>query len=64
MQRPVSRKEWNTLVKLVREALRLVSKHDPDHELRLTGLERQMRRLGTPQYPQRNSQCRDVDNWS
>lgn len=36
--------------KNAKEALRLASKHDPDLELRISVLERQMKRLGAPQY--------------
>jgi len=50
MRKPITRKEWNKLVKQVKEALRLASVHDPEHETRLGVIERQMERIGAPQY--------------
>jgi hypothetical protein len=50
MTKPVTRKEYNDLLRLVKDALRMASSHDPEHEKRLEILERQMVRLGAPQY--------------
>lgn len=47
---PCTRTEFKKVQKDSTEALRLASKHDPDLELRIAILERQMKRLGAPQY--------------
>jgi predicted membrane chloride channel (bestrophin family) len=46
MSKPITRKEWNKLVKQVRDTLRLASTHDPDHEARLSKLERAVTTCG------------------
>jgi len=46
----VTRTEYHKLVKKVAAALALASVHDPEHENRLSVLERQMERIGAPQY--------------
>jgi len=48
--KPVTRKEFQKLLRIATEALRLASKHDPDLERRISVLERQVERLGAPQY--------------
>jgi hypothetical protein len=71
MRKRVGRREYERVLKLAREAIRLASQHDPDHEHslkllfageecnrkwqegvedRLAVIERQMERLGAPQY--------------
>ena len=50
MIKPVTRKEFQKLLRIATEALRLASKHDPDLERRISVLERQVERLGAPQY--------------
>jgi hypothetical protein len=49
-RKPITRKEYNRLCRQVKDALELASNHDPDHELRLAIIERQLQRLGAPQY--------------
>jgi hypothetical protein len=53
----VTKKEYNELQKTANEALRLAITHDPDHgkmlrdlTIRVETIERQMERLGAPQY--------------
>jgi hypothetical protein len=48
--KPITRTEYNKLYQLAKDALRLASTHDPDHELRISILERQVERLGAPIY--------------
>ena len=50
MTKPITRKEFQKLTRIAMDALRLASNHDPDHETRLDVLERQMQRIGAPQY--------------
>ena len=50
MRKPITRAEYNKLVKQVAEALRLASRHDPDHESRLDLVEHRLDRIGAPQY--------------
>jgi hypothetical protein len=50
MIKPITRKEYNDLVKWLKDVSRLASTHDPDHGHRLDILERQVERLGAPQY--------------
>lgn len=50
MIKPVTRAEYNKLVKWLKDVTRLASTHDPDHGHRLDILERQMVRIGAPQY--------------
>lgn len=50
MLKPITRKEFNKLNQIAKDALRLASKHDPDLEKRIVVLERQMERLGALQY--------------
>lgn len=57
MTKPITRAEFNVWKKTAFAALELAMKHDPDHaeqlrdlELRVGILERQMERLGAPQY--------------
>jgi hypothetical protein len=47
---PCTIAEFKKVQKTAAEALRLASKHDPDLEERIVILERQMKRLGAPQY--------------
>lgn len=46
----ISRTEFNKLRQQVRDALDQASSHDPEHHERLVVLERQMQRLGAPEY--------------
>lgn len=46
----VTQKEWNETQSRLKEALRLASSHDPDLLRRIEVLERQVSRLGAPQY--------------
>ena len=50
MKRAITRKEFNELTKIAKDALSLASRHDPDHEHRLEIIERQLERLYAPQY--------------
>lgn len=50
MHRPITRREFNDVLRRLKEALRLASTHDPEHELRLGTLEQQMRDLNAPEY--------------
>jgi phosphate uptake regulator len=50
MIKPITRAEYNKLLHMVKDALTLASTHDPEHEQRLYILERQVERLGAPQY--------------
>lgn len=50
MIKPITRKEFSRLERIAKEALRLASKHDPDLVMRIEVLERQMVRIGAPQY--------------
>lgn len=40
MTKPITRKEFNELQRLARDCMRLASTHDPDHEKRLTEIEK------------------------
>lgn len=46
----VTKREFDRLKRDVRDALYLSSTHDPDHDLRLSIVERRLDRLGAPQY--------------
>lgn len=57
MSKPITRAEFNALKAVAYSVLGMVIKHDPDHakqlrdlERRVGILERQMERLGAPQY--------------
>lgn len=50
MVKPITRKEFNKLSRLALDCMKLASTHDPDHERRLDVIERQLQRLGAPQY--------------
>lgn len=50
MIKPITRKEYNLVLRMAKDALRMASTHDPEHEQRLAVLERQMERIGAPQY--------------
>jgi hypothetical protein len=50
MRKPITREEFARHERMIREALRLSSTHDPDIMNRLAILERQVERLGAPQY--------------
>jgi len=50
MRRPIKRAEWNKLVRYSKDCMRLASTHDPDLLKRIEVLERQMQRIGAPQY--------------
>jgi hypothetical protein len=71
MRKPITRAEWNKLVRYSKDCMNLASTHDPDHaveirrlfrwserlfgrvlklEDRLEVTERQLQRLGAPQY--------------
>jgi hypothetical protein len=50
MRKPITRKEWNHLWSFVRGVADLAMHHDPEHELRLGVIERQLEKLGAPQY--------------
>ena len=50
MIKPVTRKEYEEVLRIAQDALRMASVHDPEHERRLGILERQVTRLGAPEY--------------
>lgn len=45
MRRPITRAEYNKLVRQVRDALNLASTHDPEHQRSLTQLYRRVANL-------------------
>lgn len=50
MIKPIRRKEFQRVERIAIDALRMASTHDPDLLQRIIVMERQLRRLGAPQY--------------
>jgi hypothetical protein len=50
MRKPITRKEFAKVTRRANAALKLASTHDPDLLSRIEVLERQMERIGAPQY--------------